>query len=382
MQFDITAKDIHKYMEKMGWVFEKFSDYLNRAKNPIYGEEIFLLVPVDEKSDDYSLRVKQILHSLSIIQNVDENSLYQQIKMMNFDVLKFRFSSNKIRNNAFPLKDYPTIANNLSKLIKFATCTFYEFKPFYTKAFGIAEDLTNHCFIGQTEAGSFTFSIQIPLLIGFSAVERRTENKEKLKFIGRKTIIRLLNGLKECNNIRYNNKESFSQTFEVLNNKLSKNVFDNLSEMMINNEGFNIEINAIFDKTHKDYLKEIDPIFIKANEDYEKFRIWSEFLQKTVDSLKKTIEGPIISMVKNLDDPKNIFCTIIIANKEDNKNVHISFNLNSKEYATAIKAFEKNLDVKSIGILIKNEEINRWSLEDVSLFHMQEKIDTYLKTHK
>ena len=365
-------------MKEQLWEFINFTDYLDKA---VYSKnrEIFITVPKDEDSSDYNDRVKQIIEKLSIVHKIKKGLIYQHIEYMNYDILKLKLRSGKSKDNTLLLKDYPEIIENLRKIIKFSLCSEWEFKKSYTKPFHKVDLVADRCKVGQTEKGSYVFNIFVPILEKISTIKKLNSNeKEKLKYLGRNSIIRLINGLKEAKDINIENKTKFESNFERLEYKLSKNVFDNVSNLMMREDGYDLEFSANFDITDKNYIPDdYKEIKIESSNCYKTFLKCSKYLEKEKEIKISKISGLITQVKKDFEENK---LRIIIDDDRNNKNIHITIDFNNKKhYNLVFKAFKMNNKIASEGDLWKSDEKNKWIFDNMLKLEMEMKMVDFFK---
>lgn len=76
--YNLDLDQIKNYMLKNSWKFKEFSEYLDKA---IYSplEEIFYMIPKNQKNSDYSHRINQLIDVLSKVHKIKKSTLYNQI---------------------------------------------------------------------------------------------------------------------------------------------------------------------------------------------------------------------------------------------------------------------------------------------------------------
>lgn len=377
MNYDIKLDKLKMYMKRNKWRFEHFSEYLEKA---IYSQktEIFIMTPKDETVSDYSQRVKQIIEKLSIIHNISKEAVFNQIKYINYDTLKIKLKSKIENSDLLPLNDYSEIVDNLRKTIKFSICSEWKFKRRYTKPYSYADLIVEKSFVGQSETGSYVFNFHIPILQKPLKPDLDLEDREKQKFLGRNSIIHLINGLEDSKNIDISSKSAFEGYYKRLSNKLSKNVFDHISNLMQSETGYNLEFSTSFDKTIKDFLLEEEKIIkLKASELYKKFVKCSKYLDEKSEGKISNVEGYIIEMKKDLEDNTLDF---VIKDKKIKKNLFISMKTTTEFYNLFFEAFKYNRKIYSKGTIWKNEEINRWCFENTEKYAIQTGLTDFVQS--
>lgn len=76
----VKIEKFHHYLVNTGWVFKYFANGLYRVKKSFDNEPIVLIIPKDKSIPDYKFRMRQMINSLSIIENITVSKLIDKIQ--------------------------------------------------------------------------------------------------------------------------------------------------------------------------------------------------------------------------------------------------------------------------------------------------------------
>jgi hypothetical protein len=321
------------------------------------GKNIEIIIPAKEDIDDYEYRITQLIQILASLENKTTDELISQINNLGFDILKYRFKSAKNTQGTFPLIDFPDMIENVKNSIKYSICSEIREESQFRRPFHLSEILMSKCEIGQSEIGSYVIVVKIP---------SKAILKDEEKDLGRKTVERIMTGIKEFEEMKVDNENEFRKTY---NKKLNKNVFDAISKLLEKNgDRFDIEISAKWDYALKPKEKITSKSEIKYSEHYKKINRVSSYLRNIPASKQMMVEG-FIEILKNREvdspDKKRL---IIIADTKEKKKVYVW--LTETEYKRACDAHRDLRKVRISGFLNKKE--THWILEQPENFESAE----------
>ena len=286
MTSKIKFVNLKKYLEMNGWDFDYINDKFTKiSKN--FDEPITLLIPNDEILPDYIHRVYDIIQTISDLEERDFKELFEEIKNMGYDLMKIRFVANKTKEGTIPLNDFIGAMDNVKKMLTFSACSEIQEKSQYRKPYTDVIDLIGNCEFSQTESGSFVISIRVPLGRTYLV---EIDDRGKLKDLGRKTVARIVNGIKEVEEMTIENEDDFREQYDL---KLNRNVCDAISKILMEEEGFDVDINVNWDKTELSEINLPEKVKIQSAQYYKKFNRMASYLRKIPEEEDVTIIGVI-----------------------------------------------------------------------------------------
>ncbi len=355
----IKLYKLKKYLEKNDWVIEegKFPN-LKKAYKKIHGEEIKIHIPEREDLVDYETLLNSVVRSLSQIEERNYEDVLEDISLIGYSLLKIRISSKETEEGNILLEHAIGSIEKIRDIIKYEACSVIEPRSDYRKAFQEAIILSDSCELGQTEFGSFVIKIRIP---SDDIYFDKLKNKEDyVSDLGIKTISRLMEGILEVNNLNLDDEEQFKKNYTK---NLNKRVCQKMSNLLVKEDGFDLELTAKWDPSKKEETKTLLKfIRVDSQKYFKKFGKMSVYLEKIPEEEKIVISGKILDY-KLKESKKGITFDkdyIKLYSKDKKRNIHLL--LDSSTHEIIGDAIKKKLNIEIEGILIQREN-GFWYLE-------------------
>jgi hypothetical protein len=351
MASKLRLESLKKYLRLTGWGIREYTAKLVKVYKQIERDNVEIIIPNSEDILDYNARIKDVILSLSIIQNKDFDSLYEEVANIGYDVMKMKFEAIKTEKGTIPLGDFVGAINNVKSMLMYGACSEIQTKSQYRKPFDDARILVDNCEFAQTEIGSFVISIRVPL--GKTYLPNIDEDNEYLNDLGRKTVARLISGINEAEEMSIENEEFFRENY---NKRLNNNVCEAISRILQNDNGFNIEINAKWDTSFA--LDTELPIYskIEAREHYRKFHEPEEII--ITGTIKK-----LETQDKDIQAERKLITIDVPSLKRK-----VYLFLNEQEHTLACNAYRDKSKVQIKGTL--NKKTQHWCLDNPSDFRV------------
>jgi hypothetical protein len=162
----IRVADLRAYLVSKGWNAKPF-----KRSQVIYfegppdddGRPLVLLVPASEQFRDYTLRIDEILNTLSILEKRPVAEIVRSLVTPTSDILHVRLDSPDTRTGTVALGFVERFFSNLKDLLVFAACGQFEPKAFYSRALKQAVQFADKCRYRPALAGSFQVDVEAPL---------------------------------------------------------------------------------------------------------------------------------------------------------------------------------------------------------------------------
>jgi len=227
----------------------------------------------------------------------------------------------------------------------------------YQKPYEEASNLVDNCQLAQTSVGSYIFNIKMPLRETYLKIG---EGEEYLKDLGRRTIIRILSGIKEAKDLTTLGDEAIFK--ENYDKKLNKNTCDAIKNLITGLQEITIQMGAKWDKLMQ--LDTLPPENVNiTHNDKERFEKMSDYLKDIQIAEEKVLVGEI----KKLWREGNIE-TIIIYDNKLKRNVYIELKHN--DYITALEIHKNRSAIITIKGILDKEGI-KWVLRNYREFNQQ-----------
>ena len=357
----LRLESLKKYLKLTEWNTHEYTSKLIKVHKLFGDENIELIIPNSELILDYKSRIIDVIQSLSVIENKDFDSLYEEIANIGYDLMKMRFEATKTEQGTIPLGDFVGAINNVKTMLMYGACSEIQTKSQYRKPFDDAKNLVDNCEFAQTEFGSFIISIRVPL--GKTYLVQIDDDNEYLNDLGRKTVARLIEGINEAEQVSIEDEEFFRQNY---NKKLNKNVCEAISNILQNEEGFNVEINAKWDSTLPQDTELANHTKIEARNSYQKFNRIASYLKKIHEPEEITIIGNIKKLETQDRDTQTEKKLITIDVPFLKRKVYL--HITEQEHTSACNAYRDRARVQVTGTL--NKKTQHWCLDNLSNFRV------------
>ena len=163
----VKVSDLRAYLMSKGWRIKPF-----KRTQVIYfegppddqGQPIVQLVPASEQLSDYSLRVEEIISTLSAIEERPKDEVFRSIVTPTSDILRLGLESDETRAGTLNFGFLTQFFSNMRNLLVFAACGELRPQPFYQRALKQAIDFADRCRMRPAPAGSFVVDVESPLV--------------------------------------------------------------------------------------------------------------------------------------------------------------------------------------------------------------------------
>jgi hypothetical protein len=125
-----------------------------------------IIIPLDEQLDDYPARVADVIRKFAEYERRPTREILDQLLLSSpADIIRFREESTETDEGTVLLSRAASVVSGIRKVI--ASVAYSEIRPaaFHQRLSGggSPEEFISSCRLGQTEPGSFTFSVACPL---------------------------------------------------------------------------------------------------------------------------------------------------------------------------------------------------------------------------
>lgn len=355
----VQLENLQKYLKIIGWEIEE-SNIKNFAKafKNFNERKIEIHIPTNQTIDDYVSVIDSIIKSLSNIENIEYLDILEGINNIGYSLMKMRFVSKETKTGTILFNNALNAMESIKEMLTYEACSVIEPRSDYRRPFQEASILLDNCELAQTEFGSFTIKIRIP---SHEIYFNKLKNKEDfIKDLGIKTVTQLISGIVDSKSIDLDNEEMFMRDYDK---KLNRKVCKKISNLLIEEDGFNIDISAKWDPSKK--IADNLPDFVKldSKSDYKRFNKMVVYLEKIPEEENITVNGKIMNLriEPKKEGEEYEKETIKIYSKEKKKNVYIL--LNKLDHEIACDALKQKKEINVSGILNQKEN-GFWYLDD------------------
>lgn len=154
--------ELSAYLRSKGWseteVVEDRAAYWHKRTET--GEEFEALVPQRHSLGDYTVRMAQLLQTLSVVETRSELEIYSDIQSTQVDTVRLRFHSSVYESGSVPLVDAVRMIEGTREIALAAACATVAPRAVYARRKPQeALDYLEKVRLGQTERGSFVLSL-------------------------------------------------------------------------------------------------------------------------------------------------------------------------------------------------------------------------------
>ena len=123
-----------------------------------------VVLPLDQSYADFALRMSDILQVLEVVEGRPQNEILADLLIFNVDIIRLRLKNADLTPGSIPIEQHTVIAQKTRDLMLAAACATLEVRPvWYKKKPDQVFDYLKKVRIGQTEVGSYVFTILSPV---------------------------------------------------------------------------------------------------------------------------------------------------------------------------------------------------------------------------
>ncbi|MEK5257588.1 hypothetical protein NST74_29515 [Paenibacillus sp. FSL F4-0125] len=361
----ISIPSIVRYLKLQGW--DKRNDFPSDKQivfdgpEDMYGDRIQAVIPANTRFKDYPVRVKELIYSLSEIENRPMKNVLADISNPSIDRLQVRVLSDFSRDGTLPFSYAAKLINGLKDLLIAAACVEENPQPFYRRATKVGINYADNCRFGQTKAGSFIITIEslVPSYTQLSLPMR--ELPPETEHFNRRVIKRIQRGIGLVE--KSVNEGDISPIIDDFKSGLNANMCEALLGLKIDQSDIDLEysVNWSMSIPRPDDIPDRVKIE-KVGFDY--LESAAKVLRDSGESVKREIIGKVIKLsafdLEEDDEGDSNNRLVTIKTEIHEKQIKVNVPLNITEYKLACDAHRDIKDVQVEGML---ERVgNQWQL--------------------
>lgn len=361
----ISIPNIIRYLKLQGW--DKRSDFPSdklivfEGPQDIYGDRIQAVIPANAKFKDYPIRVKELVYSLSDIEDRPIKNILADISNPNIDRLQVRVLSDLSKDGTLPFSYAAKLVNGLKDLLVAAACVEENPQPFYRRATKIGLNYADNCRFGQTKVGSFIVTIEslVPsytqLSLPIQKIESETEH------FNRRVIKRIQKG------IGLVEKSVSEGDVSPIVNDFKAGLNANMCEALLGLKMDQLDIDLEYSVNWSMSIPKPNGVPDKVRIErigFDYLESAAKVLRNTDESIKREVLGKVVKLSAfdleddDVGDSGNRLITV--KTEIHDKPIRVNVPLSVAEYKLACDAHRDNKDIQVEGII---ERIgNQWQL--------------------
>jgi hypothetical protein len=237
------------------------------------GEWDQLIVPMNERFDDYAKRVRDVIDTLSGFESRPKIEVLNDLLTTDADIVRYRVASLGTSRGSIPLMQGIRLLEGAKRSILASACSVINPTTHHPRMSRTeAQQLLGACHLGQTERASFSVSVSCPL----RAVEQEQSLIEGTEPFTRRTISNLMRSLSRI--VTSIEADVVPSVFDKLEAEpvLSANLCDAILQMQPSDEDSHLDIKVSWAPTLRPLFSPPELVRIK----YEYFPIIEDISKK------------------------------------------------------------------------------------------------------
>lgn len=369
----LAPLDVARYLRARGW--NRFDEIGDRASVWSPGsedaEEVEVLLPLDRSLGDYALRMGEVVRTLERVEARSQLEIVHDIVTTDADIVRVRLHASEKSNHTLPIEDAVLAAEKSRDMMLAAACSAVEPREYYhARKFDQANAYVRRLRLGQTEPGSFIFTLispvppalssdtQLPLLPGDDETDTPFERRVT------RTLITGLNSAQKAARDAASSGD-ISPFVRAVNDGVSANLCDALQGLAgaDGSAAFEVGLSWSSNRTApRDicrsvrFTPDVLPVFEEVSRQFKKKRPQEEF----------ELEGVIVQMEQQ-EDPDGDR-RVRISGAVEGKTRKVEVTLPRDDFSRAIQAFEGRETVRVLGKLTRSGR--RYVLENPRQFEV------------
>lgn len=352
---EIGLPNITRYLKLQGW--EKRKDFPSEkllvfdGPEDVFGDRIQAVIPADEKLKDYPIRIKELVYTLSNIENRSIKDILTDISNPNVDRLHIRVLSDFSKDGTLPFTYAAKLVNGLKDLLVAAACVEENPQPFYRRATKVGLNYADNCRFGQTKVGSFIITIE-SLVPSYTQLSLPIQEKENgIEHFNRRVIKRIQRGIGLVD--RSVKEGDISPIVNDFKSGLNANMCEALLELKMDQLDIDLEYSVSWSVGIPKPNDVPEKVIIKKT-GFDYLENAAKILRNSDESIKRGIIGKVVRLsALDLDDDaeSNDNRLITVKTEVHDKTIRVNVPLNVEEYKLACDAHRDNKDIKVEGII-------------------------------
>jgi hypothetical protein len=350
--FDIDRllpTSVSAYLAANGWQQQSSNSTDSATAAVIWtkGNELEVSLPLRPDYLDYRQRMREVIDTLRKVEERPKSQVIADVASSGFDVMRVRVASPDASEGTLPFDEAAQIVSRSRDMVLAAACSTVAPRIYYpARKPREANEYLRRLRFGQTERGSFVFSILSPVAPRLGSGQPDLDLDEPFD---RRVVEKLLSGITGVRNAAVvatttNDVTSFERSVE-------QGVSANLCEALAGLTGYqdlehDVEINFSWALTRP-----------KANERQTITREYAQLIREAATVLKaKAPEEDFMAIgsVITLNRPSGAQTgQVVMAVLQDGQARKVSMNLDSTDYQAAYEAHGAREHISVVGTLVK-----------------------------
>lgn len=326
----------------------------------ISGERIQAVIPSEQSFRDYFIRIKELILSLSEIEEREVDEVLSDILNPNVDRLKIRVLSDIAKSGSLPFSYAAKLVKGLRDFLVAAACVEENPQPFYRRATKVGMDYANDCRFGQTQFGSFIVTIESMVPSPTQLTLPLDSEIPANEHFNRRVVKRIQRGIGQLqSSLSAGDISPIVNEYKV---GLNANMCEALLELKGENVGIDLEYSVDW-SINLPKPNNIPNVVKVTSEGFDYLESAAKYLRDEDESVEKEIVGNVTKLsFSDIDNDENDYGDRVITIRTDtpDKVINVIVPLNLNDYKLACDAHK---DMKKVSVIGMLERVgNKWRL--------------------
>ncbi len=370
----LRPTEVRQYLTSRGWVSEPFGTAGKglRFTHPNY-PKVDLLLPLKPDLRDYAERMRELVESLSTIENRPVGAVLNDLTVPSADVVRFRLTADVAALGSLPLEEGIQFLRGGHDLLLAAAAS--SFKPHALHPAQAAKpvaDFMKECRLGQTERGSFVATILLPVppeigppLLPFGDEELLQEAEPR----SRRVTTRLMSSLGLVSNAI--NSGETARILDAVEEGVSANLCEALNTMKPPGDQGSLEIGVSWARTRPALVTGVPATVTFVPENFPIIQEAGRKLRTRARPTRERFTGRVISLHEALRTLfEGVAGRISIATEVDGQRARVKVVLNADDFRDACDALRDKKRVAVTGIIRQDVRAREYELSEPSDFQV------------
>jgi hypothetical protein len=356
----ISPVEVAAYLRAAGWR----QAFVDGDKSSLWlfhdsrNSEAEILLPLRKDFKDYSIRISELLSTLSQVEKRSQPEIFRDITEVTTDLVRVRASNDQVADGTIPLNDAVTLVERSRELVNAAVCAVIEKRPFFaTKRTTKAIDYLKRVRMGQTEQGSYVLTILTPVAPALKPIQEELsleDDQEPFERRVTRTLMEALEALESAARDSALNGE-FQPFLDAVKLGVSANLCDAVVGMSSVADGTSIDVEVCWSRTRPAPEKIANRVQLSC----DTMPIIGEAARK-LKAQQPLEDFEVVGVISGLQsDEVKVEGDIRIAAPVNGKMKKVSVKLDGEHYHEAIAAHREEKLVRCFGELVREGRIYR-----------------------
>ena len=352
----IKPDSLQAYLARTGWT-KQSQTAGNQIKYQMPELDLMVIVPQNTRSADYGQAVRNLVRTISQIEERDIGEIVKNILTPTVDVLKFRFLGANADIGSLPFDYAMGAVSSIRDALIYSACSEINKQPMYNRSLKDASRLIEKSRFGQTELGSFVITVEMPLEVPVlqvrSSIQPDIQGISIADPIQRRVLARILRGAGKARAVAIEG-ESIDPENDYKEG-LNANLAEALASLKPSSFDLAVELSASWDRTIQTRNLPTVPVLIEERT-FESLEAIGNIFRGSISSREVSVTGRVLSLSRDesSDDDSTADNIVTVRTSRDDLPKNIRVSLNQDDYFSACNWHRDKSEIRIQGTLEKS----------------------------